>query len=69
MLLSEIKYLVNVGYAIDLQTVPENTLKSLKFRTIAKSNGAYGINGKLLQDVNTNKLYAITSRCSLLDRF
>lgn len=62
----EIKNLVELGAAVDI-TSEEGTLeKYRRLDPIAVSRGKYGMNGGLLKDSQTGKLYAITARSSAL---
>lgn len=62
----EIKNLVKMGAAVDI-TAEEGTLeKYRKLDPLAVSFGKYGMNGGLLKDHESGKLYAITARSSAL---
>lgn len=63
---SEIKRLVEMGAAVDI-TAEEGTLeKYRRLDPLAVSLGQYGMNGGLLKDHASGKLYAITARNSNL---
>lgn len=62
----EIKNLVKLGVAIDITAEEGNLDRYRQLDPIAISRGKYGMNGGLLKDYETGKLYAITARNSAL---
>lgn len=62
--LKELRNAVALGVAEDITSlqhpIPTN------YEKIGYSTGVYGINGRLIRDVNTGTLYAITSRSTTL---
>ena len=62
----EIKTLVKLGVAIDITAEEGSLTRYRQLDPIAVSRGKYGMNGGLLKDYETGKLYAITARCSAL---
>ena len=67
---SAIKELVTTGAAIDISHYDFDTMNEFMhshvLQNVAVSSGTYGMNGGLLRDVETNQLYAITTRNSTL---
>lgn len=63
----ELKNLVAIGAAVDLTNAPAEQIPAY-YERIGYSAGIYGINGGLIQDPKTGKLYAITARNSMLAR-
>lgn len=69
--LKEIKRLVNIGVATNINTLTNEEIDNLSKQYIDKigySCGVYGINGGLFRD-KEGELYAITSRNTDLFRF
>lgn len=69
--LKEIKRLVNIGVATNINTLTNEEIDNLSKQYIDKigySCGTYGINGGLFRD-KEGELYAITSRNTDLFRF
>lgn len=65
--LKELRELVRLGVAEDYTNKPSEYIYALhRFERIGYSSGVYGINGGLVQDTETGKLYAIIGRCSNL---
>ena len=62
----EIKNLVKLGIAIDITAEEGNLDRYRQLDPIAVSRGKYGMNGGLLKDYETGKLYAITARNAAL---
>lgn len=62
MKLKEIKRLVNIGAAVDITTDNGSLERYRRLDPIAVSRGKYGMNGGLLKDHESGKLYAITAR-------
>lgn len=62
----EIKNLVKLGVAIDITAEEGNLDRYRQLDPIAVSRGKYGMNGGLLKDYETGKLYAITARNAAL---
>ena len=62
----EIKNLVKLGVAIDITAEEGNLDRYRQLDPIAVSRGKYGMNGGLMKDYETGKLYAITARNSAL---
>ena len=62
----EIKSLVNLGVAVDITAEEGNLTRYRRLDPVAVSRGKYGMNGGLLKDCQTGKLYAITARNSAL---
>ena len=64
------KTLVKEGLAHDITNKDFDTIKELlakhNFNKIGYSSGLYGLNGGLIQDINSGELYAITARTSTL---
>lgn len=63
----ELKNLVAIGAAEDLTNAPAEKIPAY-YEKIGYSAGIYGINGGLIQDPKTGKLYAITARNTMLAR-
>lgn len=63
----ELKNLVAIGAAVDLTNAPADEIPAYYDR-IGYSSGIYGINGGLIQDPKTGKLYAICARNTMLAR-
>lgn len=67
---STIKSYVRTGAAVDITNYSFETMRDFihahSLEKIAYSSGLYGINGGLLQDRDSGKLYAITVRNSAL---
>lgn len=68
--LTEIKIFVENGLAEDITHYSFDQINELRkntwFDTIAYARGVYGLNGIVLRDHNTGKMYAITSRTNAL---
>lgn len=62
----EIKNLVKLGAAVDITYEEGNLNRYRQLDPIAVSCGKYGMNGGLLKDYETGKLYAITARNAAL---
>lgn len=62
----EIKNLVKLGVAIDITAEEGNLDRYRQLDPIAVSRGKCGMNGGLLKDFQTGKLYAITARNAAL---
>lgn len=69
----QLKGMVKSGIATDVSWVGsyESRKKAMGeepdgYDQVGYSSGIYGINGMLLKGRTTNKLYAITSRCSAI---
>ena len=62
----EIKNLVKLGAAVDITSEECSLTRYRQLDPIAVSRGKYGMNGGLLKDCQTGKLYAITARNSAL---
>ena len=65
--LREIRAFVKDGRAVDITTAPEADIPTCK-TCIAYSVGTYGVNGCVVRDTNTGKLYAVTARTTNLFR-
>lgn len=67
---SELKRLVASGAAECVNTWSFEQINTLYHTTrldrVGYSSGVYGLNGGLLQDLDTGKLYAVTARNSAL---
>jgi len=70
MKLKEIKEYVRLGAAVDIGSFSFNQMQDFlhghNLEKVGTSHGVYGINGGLLRDLETGKLYAITARNSAL---
>jgi carbonic anhydrase len=68
--LSELKNLVKLGMAKDLTnaTAAEVMEQWKRAEKVGYSSGVYGINGGLIQNIETGEYYAITARNSNLFR-
>lgn len=68
--LHDIKEFVKRGLATDITSYSFDQINELRkdtwFDTVAYATGIYGLNGVVLQDHQTGKLYAITSRTNAL---
>ena len=62
----EIKNLVKLGVAVDITSEECSLDRYRRLDPVAVSRGKYGMNGGLLKDFQTGKLYAITARNSAL---
>ena len=62
----EIKNLVKLGVAVDITAEEGSLTRYRQLDPIAVSRGKYGMNGGLLKDYGTGKLYAITARNAAL---
>ena len=62
----EIKNLVKLGAAVDITYEEGSLTRYRQLDPVAVSHGKYGMNGGLLKDYETGKLYAITARNSAL---
>ena len=62
----EIKNLVKMGAAVDITAEEGSLTRYRRLDPIAVSRGKYGMNGGLLKDHESGKLYAITARSSAL---
>ena len=66
----EIKNLVADGIAEDITRRSFSEIQQLRteedIEKVGYSSGTYGINGGVLKDMNSGKLYAITARTSAL---
>lgn len=72
----QLKNMVKRGIATDVSWVGSNESRKKAmaeepdgYDQVGYSNGIYGINGMLFKGRTTNKLYAITSRCSAIYLF
>ena len=65
----ELRQLVRLGVAEDCTNKPSDYIYTLnRLKKVGYSSGVYGINGGLILDPETGKLYAIIGRCSNLFR-
>ena len=65
--LKELRELVRLGMAEDHTNKPKDYIYTLRrLEKVGYSTGVYGINGGLLEDTETGRLYAIIGRCSNL---
>jgi hypothetical protein len=65
--LKELRQLVRLGVAEDYTNKPRDYIYTLNRLTkVGYSSGVYGINGGLILDPETGRLYAIIGRCSNL---
>ena len=62
----QLKNSVESGAAIDLTNSHNKNDVKENYRQIGYASGVYGCNGKLLQGLETGKLYAITSRTTAI---
>lgn len=65
--LRELKRLCAIGAAVNITNESADKIPE-RYEKIGYSAGTYGINGGLIQDTDTGKLYAITARNSMLFR-
>lgn len=65
--LKEIRDYIRSGMAEDITTRAEEITEPVE--KIGYSTGVYGLNGGLLQGMNTGKYYAVTARSSNLFRY
>ena len=63
----DLKALVSSGAAIDITSADEDRIPK-HFERIGYSLGVNGMNGGLIQDLDSGLLYAVTSRSSNLFR-
>lgn len=66
--LKSIKTLARFGMAEDITGAAWDPKKYNTFEKIGYSSGMYGINGGVLQDNESGKIYVITARNSMLMR-
>ena len=63
----ELRELVRLGVAEDYTNKPSDYIYTLRrLEKVGYSSGVYGINGGLVQDMETGALYAIIGRCTNL---
>ena len=68
--LKDIKEYIRIGLATDITYYSFDQINELRkdtwFDTVAYSTGVYGLNGVVLRDHKTGKMYAIASRTNAL---
>lgn len=65
--LKELRDLVRLGLAEDYTHKPSEYIYTLRrLDKIGYSSGVYGLNGGLVEDMETGTLYAIIGRCANL---
>nr|DAH85671.1 MAG TPA: hypothetical protein [Caudoviricetes sp.] len=65
--LKELRDLVRLGVAEDYTNKPSEYIYTLRrLDKIGYSSGVYGLNGGLVEDMETGKRYAIIGRCANL---
>lgn len=65
--LKELRDLVRLGVAEDYTNKPSEYIYTLRrMGKIGYSSGVYGLNGGLVEDMETGTLYAIIGRCANL---